>query len=139
MTRVILRLLIAIAGGISIGIGVYALTTFYPPDRYLYVPCLFHMTTGMHCPGCGSTRAMSSFLHGDIGLGLKNNLLIILWGPYLLYRFFLSIYSWIDGRQRKVWSPPPISIIFFLFLTIAYTILRNLPFEPFITFLAPVG
>ena len=75
----------------------------------------------------------------DIGLGLKNNLLIILWGPYLLYRFFLFIYSWIDGRQRKVWSPPPISIIFFLFLTIAYTILRNLPFEPFITFLAPVG
>lgn len=139
MNPVILRLLIAIAGGILIGVGVIALFTLYPPDRYLYLPCLFHLTTGLHCPGCGSTRAVSSFISGDIALGFKNNLLIILWGPYLLYRFVLSLHSWIDGKQRIAWSPPKYSIIIFLFITIAYTILRNLPFEPFRTLFAPMN
>lgn len=139
MKSPILRLFIAIAGGLSIVIGIDFLFSEYPPDEYLYVPCLFHLTTGLHCPGCGSTRAVSSFFNGDIALGFKNNLLIILWGPYLFYRFSLSLYSWIDGKQRVAWSPPPLSIIFFLFITIAYTILRNLPFEPFHTLLAPMN
>ncbi len=139
MNRVMLRLLIAIAGGISIGLGAYFLIMHYPPDQYAYVPCLFHLTTGLHCPGCGSTRAVSSFMSGDIALGFKNNLLIILWGPYLLYRFALSLISWIDGKQRIAWIPPKYSIVILLCITIAYTILRNLPFEPFRTLLSPLN
>jgi hypothetical protein len=51
---------------------------------------------------------------------------------------FLGIFSWIDGKQRVVWSPPISTIIIFLIITITYTILRNLPIEPFVTLFAPV-
>lgn len=132
------RSLIATVGGLSIILGAFALFTYFPPDRYFYVPCLFHVSTGLHCPGCGSTRAVSSFFHGDLLIGLKNNLLIILWGPYLMYRVFLVVVSWIDGKQRSIWSPPISTVIIFLIVTITYTILRNLPIEPFISLLAPV-
>jgi Protein of unknown function (DUF2752) len=132
------RSLIAIVGFVSIILGIFTLLTCFPPDAYFYVPCLFHLSTGLHCPGCGSTRAVSSFMHGDFIVGLKNNLLIILWGPYLIYRLFLGIFSWIDGKQRVVWSPPTSTIIIFLIITITYTILRNLPIEPFVTLFAPV-
>ena len=138
MKTLMQRSLIAIVGGISILLGVYALFTYFPPDTYFYVPCLFHLSTGLHCPGCGSTRAVSSFMHGEILIGLKNNLLMILWGPYLIYRVFIMVFSWIDGKQRVIWSPPISTVIIFLILTMTYTILRNLPIEPFITLFAPV-
>ena len=77
-------------------------------------------------------------MHGDILIGLKNNLLMILWGPYLIYRVFIMVFSWIDGKQRVIWSPPISTVIIFLILTMTYTILRNLPIEPFISLFAPV-
>lgn len=30
------------------------------------VPCLFHLLTGLYCPGCGGTRAVWYLLHGRI-------------------------------------------------------------------------
>ncbi len=138
MSILMQRSLIAIVGVVFLIVGIFCLVTYFPPDTYFYVPCLFHLSTGLHCPGCGSTRAVSSFMHGEFILGLKNNLLIILWGPYLIYRVFLVVFSWIDGKQRAIWSPPSSTIIVFLIITITYTILRNLPIEPFITLFAPV-
>jgi len=111
----------------------------YPPERYMYVPCLFHLTTGLHCPGCGSTRAVSSILHGDVALALKNNLLIILWGPYLIYRGIQSVRSWIDQEPKHIWEPPKRSILVFLILTLMYTILRNLPIQALNALFAPSG
>lgn len=28
-------------------------------------PCMFHRITGFYCPGCGGTRAITAFFHGD--------------------------------------------------------------------------
>ena len=28
--------------------------------------CIFHMKTGLYCPGCGGTRAVRSLLHGHL-------------------------------------------------------------------------
>lgn len=30
------------------------------------LPCLFHLMTGLYCPGCGGTRAVRYLLHGQI-------------------------------------------------------------------------
>ncbi|MDO5416282.1 MAG: DUF2752 domain-containing protein [Lachnospiraceae bacterium] len=29
-------------------------------------PCLFHMLTGLYCPGCGGTRAIRLLLRGEV-------------------------------------------------------------------------
>ena len=43
-------------------------TIFYILGRILRqgVPCLFHLITGLYCPGCGGTRAARYLLHGQI-------------------------------------------------------------------------
>lgn len=36
------------------------------PFLKLMPPCIFHSVTGLYCPGCGGTRAVSALLHGHI-------------------------------------------------------------------------
>ena len=37
----------------------------------IFPPCMFHALTGFSCPGCGSTRAVSALLRGDLLTSLK--------------------------------------------------------------------
>lgn len=71
------------------------------------IPCLFHMLTGLYCPGCGGTRALKALLLGRPILSFFYHPLIIycaavaVWflGSYLLY--------WMTGKKRyRVFLPP---------------------------------
>ena len=43
-----------------------------------HMPCIFHLLTGLYCPGCGGTRAVKYLLQGD----WKNSLI---YHPFVLY------------------------------------------------------
>ena len=34
-------------------------------------PCLFHLMTGLYCPGCGGTRAVRALFRGDLAMSLS--------------------------------------------------------------------
>lgn len=34
--------------------------------RLFHIPCLFHLLTGLYCPGCGGTRAAVYLLRGQV-------------------------------------------------------------------------
>jgi hypothetical protein len=36
-------------------------------------PCLFTAILGVHCPGCGSLRALHALAHGDLKAALDSN------------------------------------------------------------------
>lgn len=40
-------------------------------------PCLFHLFTGLYCPGCGGTRAVGALLKGKFGLSLRCHPLVL--------------------------------------------------------------
>lgn len=56
--------------------------------------CLFKLTTGWDCPGCGMTRAVWSALHGDLRAAVRYNRMVVLvlpvlcgcWARYVLTR-----------------------------------------------------
>ncbi len=88
--------------------------------------CMFHQLTGLYCPGCGATRALSAMLHGDVKASLHNNALLF---PLLGLVVFLIV-----KPQTSLKRPVAAAIIAVVLL---FTILRNIPFAPF-TYLAPV-
>ena len=88
--------------------------------------CMFHQLTGLYCPGCGATRALSAMLHGDLKSSLHNNLLLF---PLLALIAVLIVKPEISLKR-----PVAVAIVAVVLL---FTILRNIPAAPF-TYLAPI-
>ena len=88
--------------------------------------CMFYQWTGLYCPGCGATRALSAMLHGDVKASLHNNLLLF---PLLALLAVLIVKPGVSLKR-----PVAVAIVAVILL---FAILRNIPFAPF-TYLAPI-
>ena len=101
-------------------------------------PCMFYTVTGLHCPGCGTGRAAMAMLEGDLGLAFRNQPLMMLLLPFVIY-YLLKIYiAYVFGRDVlpffKIGSK---FAIWLLAVILLYWVLRNIPISPF-TYLAPI-
>ncbi len=114
-----------------------ALLYWLPPDETTWYPrCYLHLSTGLHCPGCGATRSVSALVHGDLAQAAAYNVLFVALLPVVaLWLLLYQLGRW-TGWRRLCLRPPD-----WLFLTLAvvmfvFGVVRNLPLEPF-TSLAP--
>ncbi|GAB4315997.1 MAG: DUF2752 domain-containing protein [Candidatus Sumerlaeia bacterium] len=112
------------------------LYVFDPSSSGVYPPCMFHKLTGLHCPGCGGTRAVHSLLHGDVRQALAWNALVpaLIAGLVVLWGFYAGQYLF-KGRRNFPPLPSRWARLIFIGLLI-FWVARNLPFAPF-TVLAP--
>ena len=107
-----------------------------PAGSPCYPPCPVHYLTGLHCPGCGSLRAVHQLLHGHLAAALGLNPLMVFSLPLLAYACVVG------GFRRLGWSVlprrrlPAWMIWSLLGLILAYWVLRNVPVYP-LTVLAP--
>lgn len=104
-------------------------------DRF-FPKCPTFVATGLHCPGCGTLRAMHQLLHGHVLAAMSYNLMTIILLPMMTYGVIVSCVFSISGRRlpcptlsaKVAWS--------LLALLILFAVLRNLPYYP-LTLLAP--
>ena len=69
------------------------------------IPCFFHETTGLYCPGCGLQRATYDMLHGEMQAAFNVNVLSFFLVPLFLY----FLYSWfrsLDEENPRQWDLP---------------------------------
>lgn len=65
----------------------------------LAIPCIFHLTTGLRCPGCGVTRMCVALLHLDFKTAFYSNQALFLLAPVLGIVFFTYIAGYVkNGR-----------------------------------------
>lgn len=114
-----------------------ALLYYMSPERAWWMPpCLFHKFTGLHCPGCGTTRGLHALLHGDISAALRFNVLTTVTVPLLAYALGKVVWRELSGatpqsKPLPTWTPWAIAALIGF-----YWIVRNIPVYPF-TLLAP--
>ena len=107
-----------------------ALRLLDTPLRVLSPPCALHALTGLHCPGCGVTRATRALLHGDFAAAWNLNQLFMILLPLGL---IFCLQSAVLERPYRGSGKLGMTI---LTVAVLFGILRNIPVAPF-TVLAP--
>jgi hypothetical protein len=71
----------AIPAAVAVGAAWLLFFLIDPATQPFLPPCLFHAFTGLHCPGCGATRALHQIANGNLVAALKLNALVVLGLP----------------------------------------------------------
>lgn len=64
-----------------------------------HMPCVFHLITGLYCPGCGGTRALLYLIHGQV-------LQSFIYHPLVLYGTVIVAVELVSAATAK-WSGKP--------------------------------
>jgi Protein of unknown function (DUF2752) len=117
-------------GPVVVGVTAAAVTLLVAvvdPERPGHYPvCPTYALTGFYCPGCGGLRAVHALTHGEFGLALHRNPLVVLGLPLVAWAYL----AWLRRRalDRPVsWLPPRALGVAIAGLLGAFTVLRNLP------------
>ena len=126
-----------------LGIGVAALGMLYavnPAGSIWYPKCPVHLLTGLHCPGCGAMRGAHQLLQGNVAAAISMNTLAFLLLPPLAISWVVNLIR--QSGLCKSAAGPPRRLLpdwtgwVLLAVVVAFTIARNIPYEPFV-YLAP--
>lgn len=102
------------------------------PSRLL-PRCVFHEATGLHCPGCGNTRAAHALLHGDVVEAFRQNAYTVIALPILALAAWRSWLAWVYPERvrpsRLPWRQSYTLIA--VWGMMLFWVLRNLPWAPF--------
>ncbi|AWM35815.1 DUF2752 domain-containing protein [Gemmata obscuriglobus] len=113
------RLALGVLVLILLGAVGYVLSTVPPTGNAWYPKCTLHSATGLHCPGCGTTRAAHALLNGHIGQAIAYNAIVFLIFP------LLPVLQFGARRIQRV------TMWFALTAILLFGVLRNVPAEPF--------
>lgn len=107
-------------------------STFDPEFLSFFPSCPFHSITGLHCPGCGSQRAIYDLLQANFYQAFSHNPLIVLG---ILTGFYKAV-IWLKYPDSK---QAPNNLLYhkntpwvILILVISFWILRNIPLFNFL-------
>lgn len=108
------------------------------PRQWPMPLCAFHRITGLHCPGCGATRATHELLHGRLGSALQCNALWVLSLPLVVYFCISEAVRLGRGRAlpgdllRRPWFLGAV-----IATAVVFGVLRNIPVEPLVWLVPP--
>lgn len=120
------------ATGTAAVTGVIGTVWYFNPSNVNFLPvCPLYQMTGIACPGCGLTRGFHALFHGDVLTALDYNAMLPIFSLILGYFFVSMLLVAVRGRGLSISYLKPKFVWAFLFLSISFAILRNLPFYPF--------
>lgn len=100
---------------------------------HLGIPCVFHMVTGLYCPGCGVTRMFSALSKLEIAEAFRSNSLALILLPYGIFVYVRRyVYIIIKGEEYNYKNYHRYILTFIVVLVIAFGIARNIPYFYFL-------
>lgn len=121
-----------------LGVLVLIYYAFNPAHFSFFLPCPLYYMTDLYCAGCGSQRALHHLMHFDVISAFRYNPLLVLTLPLLIYALGVQYINFVTGSKHRVkLFYSNVFIIVYFGVAILYSVLRNIPHEPF-NYLAPL-
>ena len=111
--------------------AILLLRRFDPAEYSFYPKCTLYQVTGLHCPGCGATRAVGALAAGRLGDAIRYNPLLILGGPIIAAVIAIKVRR--EDQGEASWTVFSVCIVI---VVISFAIARNVP-SPTRSILAP--
>jgi hypothetical protein len=87
----------------TVFVGLCIVYKNYNPTQYSFFPkCPFFVLTDVKCPGCGSQRGFHHLLNLNVASAAKENLLMVLFLPYLVVGFWVEYVA--DKSKQAVYK-----------------------------------
>lgn len=121
----------------AVVIGLYLIATTRPTPDSWYPKCFHYRLSGLHCPGCGTGRALHFALNGHLLEAARYNIYAVVALPILTVIILRASVAWALARENRsqrflgarwIW----LLLVFILLFWVG----RNIPVVPF-TYLAP--
>lgn len=90
------------------------------------IPCLFHLVTGLFCPGCGVTRMLVAMIHLDFKEAFLSNQALFILQPVIYYFVLKQIYFYLTQGKVIYSKFERFLICFSIVLLLLYAIYRNI-------------
>jgi hypothetical protein len=120
-----------VATGLAVAVVTSLVAVVSPEEPGHYPVCPTYALTGLYCPGCGGLRAVHALAHGDVGLALARNPLVVIGLPFVVWAYV----AWVRRRVRGgpvTWFPPPALSWALAAAVVVFTVLRNVPAFPWL-------
>ena len=115
------KLLIKTAILLGIGVGYLLIIQFTP----FGIPCVFHLVTGLDCPGCGISRMFVALSRGDILLAAQSNLLVLCLLPFGLVLGGYKAWQYVRTGKMPTGKVEKVFYIVAFLLCVIFFIVRN--------------
>lgn len=107
-------------------IGMAALLYRFPPEQYAFYPaCPVFRYLHLYCPGCGSTRALASLLHGHVAQAVYYNPLFVMLVPGLLVVGGIAYWSAVTKNNLEWPRVPQPAVTLVLAAMVVFAVIRN--------------
>ena len=89
------------------------------------IPCVFYLTTGLQCPGCGISRMFMALARGDILMAAQYNLLVLCLLPFGAVLACYKAWQYVHTGNTPMGKVEKAFYIIAFLLCVLFFILRN--------------
>ena len=119
------------AAALSVGAATLLLAVVDPNESGHYPLCPLKATTGLDCPGCGGLRCVHDLATGHPAAAANQNVFALALLPLVVAAWVVWVVRRWRGDTRRVQIPARALYVIYG-VGIAFAIVRNLPFVPYL-------
>ena len=91
------------------------------------IPCVFHLVTGLKCPGCGVSRMLVALFRLDFRAAFEYNAVLLCMLPLLLALLTVSSVRYVKTGEQKMSRLENGTVWGMVILLLIWGVIRNLP------------